>query len=101
VYKNWFGIFLRSFPGRKPSTITKNEIMEFLTEYKKSDRWSATTQNQLINAIKFFYEKVINRPREMYELPRAQKPFRIPSVFAGGWFTLFAAVAFPQHKMIF
>src|SRR5437016_5953648 len=55
-YKNWFLIFLNHFPDRKPSTISKNEIMDFLVSFKNSPRWSATSQNQLINAIKFFYE---------------------------------------------
>ena len=27
-------------------------------------------------------EKLLNRPREMYELPRAQKPQHLPSVFS-------------------
>ena len=50
--------------------------------YKNSKAWSATGQNQLVSSIKFFYEKVLNRTVEMYEIPRAQKPFQLPSVFA-------------------
>ena len=81
-YRNWFIFFIRGFPDRKPSAITKNEILDFLVAFRNSSKWSATSQNQLINAIKFFYEKLLNRPREIYELPRAQKPFQLPAVFA-------------------
>lgn len=82
VYRNWFTIFLRSFPQHKPSTICTNEIMNMLVRFRNSAKWSATSQNQFINAIKFFYEKLLNRPTEVYNLPRAQKPEQLPTVFS-------------------
>ena len=81
-YRNWFEFFLRHFHDRKPSTISKNEILDFLVAFRKSSHWSATSQNQLVNAIKFFYEKLLNRPREFYDLPRAKKETKLPVVFA-------------------
>jgi len=82
TYTNWFVLFLRAFPDHKPSTITKQEILSFLLERRNNQSLSATSQNQLINAIKFFFENVLKRPKELYELPRAQKPFHLPTVFA-------------------
>lgn len=82
VYKNWFVKFLSCFPDQKPSTIDKVQILDLLSRFRNSSKWSATSQNQLINAIKFFYEKVLNHPREVYELPRAKKPYQLPSVFS-------------------
>ena len=82
VYRNWFTIFLTHFPDRKPSTILKSEIMDFLLAFHNSGKWSATSQNQLINAIKFFYEKLLKHPAEMYALPRAKKIQQLPTVFA-------------------
>lgn len=82
TYRNWFISFLNFFPDRKPSTITKPEILDVLVRFRNSPKWSATSQNQLINAIKFFYEKLLNRPRAVYELPRAKKEFKLPHVFA-------------------
>jgi site-specific recombinase XerD len=81
-YRNWFIFFLSCFPNRKPSAINKNQILDFLVAFRNSPKWSATSQNQLINAIKFFYEKLLNHPREVYELPRAQKEQKLPGVFA-------------------
>ena len=81
-YRNWFLIFLQNFPGRKASEISKGEILDFLVKYRNSSKWSATSQNQLINAIKFFYEKLLNQPRQVYDLPRAKKPSQLPAVFA-------------------
>lgn len=81
-YTSWFGIFLSYFPNHRPSKITKDEIMKFLLQYRNSKNWSATCQNQLINAIKFFYEKVCKQPALVFDLPRAQKPDTLPTVFA-------------------
>ena len=82
TYRNWFILFMTCFPDRKPSSISKNEIMDFLVAFKNSDKWSATSQNQLINSIKFFFEQLLKRPTEMYDLPRAQRPQQLPTVFA-------------------
>lgn len=82
-YRNWFIFFMNGFPEKKPSTITKNEILDFLVGFRNSEKWSATSQNQLINSIKFFYEQLLKHPKELYELPRAQRPQVLPTVFDG------------------
>lgn len=82
TYRNWFVQFLLYFSDRKPSTITKNEIMDFMVKFRNNPKWSATSQNQLISAIKFFYEHLLKRPRDFYDLPRAQKPEHLPTVFS-------------------
>ena len=82
TYRNWFVLFLRCFPHHKPSNITKEEIMEMLLRYRNSNKWSAAGQNSFISSIKYFYEKVLKRKREEYDLPRADKPYKLPTVFA-------------------
>jgi len=39
---------------------------------------SGSYQNQLINAIKFYYEKVLGMKRKVYNLNRPRKEFKIP-----------------------
>ncbi len=56
--------------------------MNFLFAYRNSAKWSASVQNQLVNAIKFFFEQLLKWPKEFYDLPRAQKPQQLPAVFA-------------------
>jgi site-specific recombinase XerD len=82
TYKSWFSVFLTRFPQHKPSAISRDEIMEFLIAYRNSGSWTATIQNQVVSAIKFFYQQLLKRPKENYELPRAQKPQTLPAVFA-------------------
>ena len=58
--------------------------MDYLVKFRNSEKWSSTIQNQRINAVKFFYEKLLNNPREIYDLPRAKKEFILPTVFSEG-----------------
>lgn len=82
TYRNWFLLFLKNFPERKPSTISKEEIMKFLIEYREKEKWSASAQNQMISAIKMFYEKLLKKPEEFYDLPRAKQPQQLPTVLS-------------------
>jgi len=81
-YRACFIHFLRHFKKYRPSSISKSEIIDYLSASVKEQNWSATYQNMNINAIKFFYEKVLNRQGEMYELPRARKEWKLPAIFA-------------------
>lgn len=81
-YKNHFSKFLEYFKDKKPSGITKKEILEYLLAKWNNNKLSESEQNQKINSIKFFYEKVLNRSREVYEIPRPKKPFKLPEVFS-------------------
>lgn len=82
TYVNSFRYFLRGFPGIKPSTITKPMIMDWMLKEMKEHHWSETNQNTMINAIKFFYEKLLNRPREFYDLPRPKRPEKLPVILS-------------------
>lgn len=77
-----FANFLLYFNHKKPSLITKNEILDYLVHIRNSGKWSATLQNQKINAIKFFFEQLLNQPKQVYDLPRPKKEWKLPAVFA-------------------
>lgn len=81
-YRSHFISFLLWFGDIKPSLITKNMIMDYLVMLRRKENWSSTHQNQVINAVKFFYEKVLKQPRTVYDLPRAKKEWKLPPVFA-------------------
>jgi len=80
-YNLCFEKFLNHFNGKDISNLTKNEIMDFL--FKESEKgYSAAYQNQLVNSIKFYFEKVLGRQKEYYGLPRAKKPCKLPVVLS-------------------
>ncbi|MBP9186668.1 MAG: site-specific integrase [Bacteroidia bacterium] len=81
-YRGNFIAFLSYYKDFKPSEITKAQIMDYLVMMRKKDNWSATHQNQVINAIKYFYERLLRQPRTVYDLPRAKREYKLPTVFA-------------------
>ena len=82
TYVSMFHEFVNYFAERELTEINKEEIHEYLHYLVKKRSLSRSSQNQAINAIKFYYEKVLNNPRETYyiERPRREKP--LPDVLS-------------------
>lgn len=81
TYRSFFALFLASYPDRHPETLEKADIMRFLLQSIEKRRWSESSQNQAVNAIKFYYEKVLGRERTFYDL-RPRKSQKLPGVFS-------------------
>ena len=76
-------------------------IMDWMLRESKERNWSESNQNTMINAIKFFYEKLLNRPREYYDLPRPKKPYKLPDILSIEELrTIFKAIDNLKHKAI-
>ena len=74
TYRSFFRQFLAYFPESDPLEIGKEDIRNYMLRQMKERKWSESAQNQAINAIKFYYEKVLGRERELYDLrPRKSK----------------------------
>jgi integrase/recombinase XerD len=82
VYKQAFEEFINYYPTKKIDDITEPEIVAY-TRYLVQERGvSASTQNQAVNAIKFYYEKVKGGGRKFYQLERPIKEKRLPTVLS-------------------
>jgi len=81
-YKNMFEVFLSKFMDRNLKEITKEEIEGFVYQLIKNHSVSISYQNQLINAIKAYYEHVLKMPREYYEIERPKPNKSIPDVLS-------------------
>ena len=81
TYKNFFVQLLAFYPDRHPKALEKKDILRFLLTQSEQRHWSTSTQNQAVNAIKFYFEKVLGQPRTFYEL-RPRKEKKLPGVFS-------------------
>lgn len=81
TYKSLLTIFFKHFKGIDPEEITKEEILNYMV-YLVGRGYSSSYQNQAINAIKFFYERVLGYPREYYHVERPRKEKRLPTVLS-------------------
>lgn len=100
TYKNFFAQFMNYYIDQHPETLKKEHIVRFLLERTKERKWSDSTQNQAVNALKFYYEKVLGQQRTFYEL-RPRKSRNLPSVFSEEEVSrLFSCIPNLKHKVI-
>jgi len=82
TYKSELSYFLKYFESFELKTVTKEQIESYIfymiTKYKISE----SKQNTTINAIKFYYEQVLGKPREYYEIQRPKKLKSLPNVLS-------------------
>ncbi len=100
-YLSMFQRFLSHFNGRDINQVNKNEIMDYLLWEIERNNISMSVQNQLVNAIKYYYEKVLGRPREIYDLPRPRFGKPEPVVLNGHELSaIFSGVKNIKHRCI-
>ena len=82
VYLNYFRDFVSHFQNRQLETISKEEISEYIVKLIREKGISESQQNQRINAIKFYYEKVLGKYKEYYNIDRPKKKKQLPDVLS-------------------
>ncbi len=84
TYTNAFKKFMSYTQQKVPSfsTMSKEQIESYLTELINANNISTQTQNQIINAVKFYFEKVLGRDRAYYNIARPKKDQALPSVLS-------------------
>jgi integrase/recombinase XerD len=82
TYTSYFHDFLDYFSGRDPEGITVEDINQYILGLIRDRGISRSQQNQRINAIKFYYEKVTGRDREIYHIERPKKERKLPTVLS-------------------
>jgi len=82
TYVAYFKDFLHYFSERDVAEISGGEINAYLLDL--INKWDITTseQNQRINAIKFYFEKVLRKARQVYEIERPRKEKILPDVLS-------------------
>ncbi len=80
TYTDAIRVFLNFFKEKDPSEITNRDLLRFNNEYIIQKGYSASYQNQVINAIKLFYLKVENRHLSIDNIERPRKYAPLPKV---------------------
>lgn len=82
AYCHYFADFQRAFADRKLYEINSLEINAYLLKLIREKNISRSQQNQRINAIKFYYEKVLNQNKKYFEIDRPRKERKLPDVLS-------------------
>lgn len=99
-YKSHFSLLLAYYPDIHPADLTEKEIKAFFIAKITQNKWSESTQNQAINAIKYYFEQVLKRPKTFYDF-RPKKAEKLPNVLSTEEVErLLASVENIKHKTI-
>ena len=82
VYINFFRHFIDYFRDIPLDEITDDQVNAYMQHLLVTKKVGSSTQNQVINAIKFYYEKVQKRERKVYALERPIKETKLPKVLS-------------------
>ncbi|RNI27186.1 recombinase XerD [Rufibacter immobilis] len=100
-YGSLFRDFVNHFPDREPDTLDEADIKAYMLHLIDDYDISASHQNSAVNAIKFYYEKVLHRPRTVYHLERPRKAQTLPEVLSEEEVTrIMRSVVNLKHKCI-
>ena len=81
TYVNWTQRFLTFAQAQRPEELTAERVRAFLERLAVVGKVSASTQNQALNALVFFFRAGLNQDLgELGEFARAKRPQRIPVV---------------------
>jgi len=80
TYKSLFEEFINHYPTQDIDKIDEQKIIAFCQYLVIDRKVSASYQNQAINAIKFYYERVLGGHRKFYFLERPNKEKSLPMV---------------------
>ena len=80
IYKSCFEEFINYYPALPIDRITEPQIVAYLRYLVMERCVSESTQNQAINAIKFYYERVLGGQRKIYRVERPRRDRKLPTV---------------------
>jgi len=82
IYCNYFKDFNSYFKDNDLDKLTTEQINNYILDLIQSKNISISQQNQRINAIKFYYEKILGRNKQYYALHRPNKEHKLPKVLS-------------------
>lgn len=83
AYREWIQRFVRYHGDAGVESLGEAEVREFLEYLAVARNVSASTQNQALSALLFFYASVLERPLgNLQEVIRARRPSRLPVVLS-------------------
>ena len=82
IYCNYFKDFSTHFKDEKLEKLSNDQINKYILNLIQLKNISISQQNQRINAIKFYYEKVLGKSKQYYEIHRPNKEHKLPKVLS-------------------
>ena len=82
VYCDCLTLFFRFFKEKKIEEIGNSDLVDFNNRYILANGYSATLQNQVVNALKLFYGRLEGVKLEIEQLERPRRSHPLPNVLS-------------------
>ena len=82
TYKNEFLHYLSYLKEQNAKECKTEDVRNYILYCLNELKLKEATVHSRINAIKFYYEKVVRNERLFIEIPRPKKPYQLPKVIA-------------------
>jgi site-specific recombinase XerD len=101
TYRNEFLQLLRLLKKKNVDDLAPADLRRYMVYAMEKEGLSENSAHSRLNALKFYFEKVLRREKFFWEIPRPAKPFQLPNVLGEKEITnLFNAVINLKHKAI-
>ena len=99
TYTNEFTQFLQTVKDKSATDFSVSRLKDYFEYCYTKLHLSENTLHSRINALKFYYEQVLNREKFFWEIPRPKKPLILPKLLNETEISkLFNALANKKHK---
>lgn len=82
LYVHEFVKLLLDLQDRNVDSLTPSDLKNYFLYYLKKDKLKEASMNSKINAIKFYFEQVLHRPKMFFDIPRPKKPYLLPKTLS-------------------
>jgi integrase/recombinase XerD len=101
TYRNEFAQLLYLLKGVSVSSMDGLKLRSYFLYCTNTLKLSENTLHSRINALKFYFEKVLHRETLFFEIPRPKKPTLLPQVISTKDIKkLFEVTLNPKHKLM-
>jgi integrase/recombinase XerD len=81
TYRNEFMQLLQLLKNKPVNELTPDDLRRYMVYAMEKEGISESTAHSRLNALKFYFEKVLHKDKFFWEIPRPNKPKQIPSTF--------------------
>lgn len=101
MYISEFAHLLILIQKHPVNTLTPEQIKSYFLYCVNKEKMKERKLNGKINAIKFYYEQVLHKPRMFFDIPRPKKPITLPKMLSTTEIKkIFAQVTNPKHLLM-
>jgi len=82
TYTEAIRIFFRYHASKSLAEITEQDLIEFNNQYILKNQYSSSFQNQVVNAVKLFYGRIVKRQLNPEVIHRPRREKKLPNVLS-------------------